>query len=48
MHQIIQAAYRCAACGLRFLYDEITIIDAAHLIPFSETHDDSPQNGMAL
>lgn len=40
--------YRCAACGLRFLYDEITIIDAAHLIPFSETRDDSPQNGMAL
>ena len=40
--------YRCAACGVRFLYEEITVIDAAHLIPFRETHDDSPQNGMAL
>ncbi|MCE9615534.1 MAG: HNH endonuclease [Lentisphaerae bacterium] len=40
--------YRCAACGLRFLYEGITIIDAAHLIPFSETRDDSPQNGISL
>lgn len=40
--------YRCAACGIRFLYDDVTLIDAAHLIPFSETGDDSPQNGMAL
>ncbi len=40
--------YRCAACGIRFLYDDITVIDAAHLIPFCETRDDSPQNGIAL
>lgn len=40
--------YRCAACGLRFLYEDITLIDAAHLVPFTETHDDSPQNGIAL
>lgn len=40
--------YRCAACGVRFLYDDITVIDAAHLIPFSESRDDSPQNGIAL
>lgn len=40
--------YRCAACGIRFLYDDITVIDAAHLVPFRETRDDSPQNGMAL
>jgi putative restriction endonuclease len=24
------------------------LVDAAHLAPFSESHDDSPQNGMAL
>jgi len=40
--------YRCAACGIRFLYDDVTVIDAAHLVPFRETHDDSPQNGIAL
>ena len=40
--------YRCAACGTRFRYYDITVIDAAHLIPFHETHDDSPTNGMAL
>jgi putative restriction endonuclease len=40
--------YRCAACGIRFLFENITIIDAAHLIPFEETPDNSPQNGMAL
>ena len=40
--------YRCAACGIRFLYNDITVIDAAHLIPFRETQDNSPQNGMAL
>lgn len=40
--------YRCAACGIRFQYNGITLIDAAHLAPFEETRDDSPQNGMAL
>ena len=40
--------YRCAACGIRFRFENITIIDAAHLIPFEEMPDNSPQNGMAL
>ena len=40
--------YRCAACGIRFIYENVTIIDAAHLIPFEERPDNSPQNGMAL
>jgi len=39
---------RCAACGVRFFFDEVDLIDAAHLIPFSESGDDRPQNGMAL
>jgi len=39
---------RCAACGLRFFYDDVDVIDAAHLIPFSVSGDDRPQNGMAL
>ncbi len=40
--------YRCAACRVRFLYEDVMLVDAAHLVPFSETHDDSPQNGMTL
>jgi len=40
--------YRCAACGLRLNLNGLVIIDAAHLIPFSESQDDDPRNGMAL
>lgn len=41
--------YRCAACGLRVVLEGgLYIVDAAHLIPFAETHDDDPRNGMAL
>ena len=39
---------RCAACGIRFFFGDLDIIDAAHLIPFSESKDDRPQNGIAL
>jgi putative restriction endonuclease len=40
--------YQCAACGLRILFDGISLVDAAHIIPFSESHDDDPRNGMSL
>lgn len=40
--------YRCAACGIRVVLDDIVIVDAAHLIPFSKSHDDDPRNGIAL
>lgn len=41
--------YQCAVCGLRLILPEIpSPIDAAHLIPWSETNDDRPTNGMAL
>jgi putative restriction endonuclease len=40
--------YRCAACGLRLNLNGLIIIDAAHLIPFSESQDDDPRNGIAL
>jgi len=39
---------RCAACGVRFFFEEVDLIDAAHLIPFSQSRDDRPQNGIAL
>ena len=40
--------YRCSACGLRLNLNGLVIIDAAHLIPFSESQDDDPRNGIAL
>ena len=40
--------HRCAACGLRLNIDNIVLVEAAHLIPWSESHDDNPRNGMAL
>src|SRR5688572_23592290 len=42
--------YQCAACGLRIWMPdrELTFVDAAHLIPFAETRNDHPTNGIAL
>lgn len=42
--------YQCAACGLRIkLPDaELTFVDGAHLMPFAETGNDHPSNGIAL
>lgn len=41
--------YQCAMCGLRIITPGgSTPIDAAHLIPWNESHDDSPTNGIAL
>ncbi len=40
--------YTCAMCGVRFMLDDVILVDAAHLIPFADSHDDSPANGMAL
>ena len=41
--------YRCAACGMRVLLDQrISMVEAAHLIPFEASYNDRPTNGMAL
>lgn len=40
--------YRCAASGLRFRMGDLTIVDACHLIPFAESGNDHPTNGIAL
>jgi len=40
--------YRCAACGLRVLVDDLVLVEAAHLVPFAVSRDDDPRNGMAL
>lgn len=47
----VVAAYdhHCAMCGIRMLTaDGHTVVDAAHIIPWSISHKDDPRNGMAL
>jgi putative restriction endonuclease len=42
-------SHRCALCGIRVrTLDGHTAVTAAHIIPWSETRDDRPANGMAL
>lgn len=39
----------CAVTGLRVVAgSNISMVDACHIVPFSEGHDDSVQNGIAL
>ncbi len=41
--------HRCALCGIRVrTLDGRTAVAAAHIVPWSETRDDRPANGMAL
>ena len=41
--------HRCALCGIRMLTpDGHTVVEAAHIKPWSEGHDDKPTNGLAL
>ncbi|MFH2124478.1 MAG: HNH endonuclease [Pseudomonadota bacterium] len=41
--------HRCALCGIRMLTpDGHTVVDAAHIVPWSESKDDKPTNGLAL
>jgi putative restriction endonuclease len=42
-------SHRCALCGIRVrTLDGHTAVTAAHIVPWSEKHDDRPVNGMAL
>ena len=41
--------HRCALCGIRMLTpDGHTVVDAAHIVPWSINHSDDPRNGMGL
>ena len=42
--------YQCAACGLRIKLPDadLTFVDGAHIIPFNESRNDHPTNGLAL
>ena len=41
--------HRCALCGIRMRTPEgHTVVEAAHIVPWSQSHDDLPTNGMCL
>jgi len=41
--------YRCAACGVRMLTnDGLSLVAAAHIVPFKQSRSDHPNNGLAL
>lgn len=41
--------HRCALCGIKMCTPEgRTVVDAAHIKPWSESYNDDPTNGMAL
>lgn len=50
--RVVTEAYdwRCAATGVRIVLKETgeSMVEAAHIIPFSESGDDDPCNGLAL
>jgi putative restriction endonuclease len=41
--------YACAISGMRIITDsDIQMIDACHIVPFSQSHDDTIKNGISL
>ena len=48
--KVIRGIYHdeCAICGLSTRCGSSTILDGAHIIPFSESHNDDPRNGISL
>jgi putative restriction endonuclease len=41
--------HRCALCGVRIVTPEgHTVVDAAHIVPWSKSRNDDIRNGMAL
>lgn len=42
-------AHRCTTCGLRIVTaDRHTVVEAAHIVPFSVSRNDDPRNGLSL
>lgn len=41
--------HRCVLCGIRLLTNEgLTVVNAAHIVPWSVSHNDDPRNGLCL
>ncbi len=46
---VMAYAHRCTTCGIRILTaDGHTIVEAAHIVPFSVSRNDDPRNGLSL
>ena len=46
---VLSYDHRCAFCGIRVLtWEEHTVVEAAHIKPWSESYNDDPRNGIAL
>lgn len=46
---VIAYEHRCGFCGIRMTTpDGHTVVEAAHIIPWSESQNDDPRNGVAL
>lgn len=46
---VMAYAHRCTTCGIRILTaDGHTVVEAAHIIPFSVSFNDDPRNGLSL
>lgn len=42
-------SHRCTTCGIRILTaDRHTVVEAAHIVPFSVSFNDDPRNGLSL
>ena len=48
--QVVRAVYgdTCAVCGLFARVGNGSVVEAAHIKPFADFHDDHPSNGLAL
>lgn len=43
-----QYGHACCVCHLSVTMGESNLIDAAHILPFADFHNDDPRNGLAL
>jgi putative restriction endonuclease len=41
-------SYSCCVCDISASIENSSVIDAAHILPFYEFHNDDPRNGLAL
>lgn len=47
---LVRSAYefRCAACEIQVSIDNLHVVEGCHLIPFKESYNDHPTNGISL
>lgn len=45
---VTRYGFTCALTGYRLTTEQANIVEAAHIVPWSRSRDDDPQNGLAL